>query len=89
MTSSGGRERFCQILVYFGFLFKDFEFCIFSLNLNVNDSSEGDKVIIMVHKNNNYRDSKSIFIGRRVRLIKCSYNALGSVRLMSIPVINS
>ena len=50
---------------------------------------EGKKVIITVHKINYGRDSNRSGAGGRVRLIKCSYNGINSVRLMSIPMIKS
>ena len=55
----------------------------FTLNYS---NSEEEKVIIMVHKNNYCRDSKTILVGGRVRLIKCPYS---SISRMSIPVIKS
>ena len=55
----------------------------FTLNYS---NSEEEKVIIMIHKNNYCRDSKTILVGGRVRLIKCPYS---SINRMSIPVIKS
>ena len=55
----------------------------FTLNYS---NSEEEKVIFMVHKNNYCRDSKTILVGGRVRLIKCPYS---SINRMSIPVIKS
>ena len=46
-------------------------------------------MIIMVHKNNYFRDSERISIGGTVRMIKCPYNSIISVRLMSIQVVKS
>ena len=54
-----------------------------------NSNSEGEKMIIMVHNNNFCRDGKIISTDGRVRLIKCPYKGVNSVRLMSIPVIKS
>ena len=58
----------------------------FTLNYS---NSEEEKVIIMVHKNNYCRHSKTMLGGGRVRLIKCPYSSINSIGLMSIPVIKS
>ena len=39
-------------------------------------------MIITVHKNNYCRGSKRFSIGGRVRLIKCPYNGINSVRIV-------
>ena len=90
-----GSVKFWYILSFWS---KSSLLCIFRLTLYVNDpsliqftfdesNSEGDKLISMVHTKIIVRDSKRISIGRWVRLIKCPYSGLSSVRLMSIPVI--
>ena len=53
------------------------------LQFTLDDSnSEGKKVIITVQKGNYCRDSKSMFIGGSVRLIKYPYNGINSVLIV-------